>query len=182
MRIFGPSRIAIIGAGEFGKQAAHYILQNDRNSRHHEIVGWYDDTISKGEIIAGYPVLGKIDSATDDFNSGKFEHLFIAIGYNHPDFKESLINKHKGKIPLYNIISPEAYIDPTSVIEENIFIYPGYKFKTVKGLITNFHLPESTLIMLVSAFAGRDETLGMYNTAVKEGYRFFSFGDSTLLI
>ena len=57
MRIFGPSRIAIIGAGEFGKQAAHYILQNDRNSRHHEIVGWYDDTISKGEIIAGYPVL-----------------------------------------------------------------------------------------------------------------------------
>lgn len=125
MRIFGPSRIAIIGAGEFGKQAAHYILQNDRNSRHHEIVGWYDDTISKGEIIAGYPVLGKIDSATDDFNSGKFEHLFIAIGYNHPDFKESLINKHKGKIPLYNIISPEAYIDPTSVIEENIFIYPG---------------------------------------------------------
>ena len=64
----------------------------------------------------------------------------------------------------------------------DIFIYPGYKFKVVKGLITNFHLPESTLIMLVSAFLGREETLRMYNIAVEEKYRFFSFGDSTLLI
>lgn len=64
----------------------------------------------------------------------------------------------------------------------NIFIYPGYKFKVVKGLITNFHLPESTLIMLVSAFLGREETLEMYRVAVEEKYRFFSFGDATLLI
>lgn len=66
--------------------------------------------------------------------------------------------------------------------ETDIFIYPGYKFKMVDGLITNFHLPESTLIMLVSAFIGFDETMNMYNTAVKEKYRFFSFGDATLLI
>ena len=66
--------------------------------------------------------------------------------------------------------------------DTQIFIYPGYKFKVVKGLITNFHLPESTLIMLVSAFIGREETLRMYNLAVKEKYRFFSFGDATLLI
>lgn len=66
--------------------------------------------------------------------------------------------------------------------ETDIFIYPGYKFKMVDGLITNFHLPESTLIMLVSAFIGYDETMKMYNTAVKEKYRFFSFGDATLLI
>ncbi|MEG1645833.1 MAG: tRNA preQ1(34) S-adenosylmethionine ribosyltransferase-isomerase QueA [Clostridia bacterium] len=64
----------------------------------------------------------------------------------------------------------------------NIFIYPGYKFKVVKGLITNFHLPESTLIMLVSAFLTREETLRMYKMAVEEKYRFFSFGDATLLI
>lgn len=64
----------------------------------------------------------------------------------------------------------------------NIFIYPGYKFKVVDGIITNFHLPQSTLIMLVSAFIGIDNTLNMYNTAVKEKYRFFSFGDATLLI
>ena len=66
--------------------------------------------------------------------------------------------------------------------ETNIFIYPGYEFKIVDAVITNFHLPESTLIMLVSAFLGIDNTLNMYNTAVKEEYRFFSFGDATLLI
>lgn len=66
--------------------------------------------------------------------------------------------------------------------DTSIFIYPGYNFKVVDGVITNFHLPESTLIMLVSAFIGINETLNMYNIAVKEKYRFFSFGDATLLI
>ncbi len=66
--------------------------------------------------------------------------------------------------------------------ETDIFIYPGYKFKCVKGLITNFHLPESTLIMLVSAFVGREETLRVYREAVKEKYRFFSFGDSSFFM
>ena len=63
----------------------------------------------------------------------------------------------------------------------DIFIYPGYKFKIVDALITNFHLPESTLIMLVSAFAGQDLVMGAYETAVKEKYRFFSFGDAMFL-
>lgn len=66
--------------------------------------------------------------------------------------------------------------------DTDIFIYPPYKFKAVDALITNFHLPESTLIMLVSAFVGREKTLELYNTAVKEGYRFYSFGDATLLL
>lgn len=66
--------------------------------------------------------------------------------------------------------------------ETNIFIYPPYKFKTVDGLITNFHLPESTLIMLVSAFIGREKTLELYNIAVQEKYRFYSFGDATMLL
>ncbi len=66
--------------------------------------------------------------------------------------------------------------------ETSIFIYPPYKFKAVDALITNFHLPESTLIMLVSALIGREKTLELYNTAVKEQYRFFSFGDATLLL
>ena len=65
--------------------------------------------------------------------------------------------------------------------DTNIFIYPGYEFKIVDALITNFHLPESTLIMLVSAFMGRENALNMYETAVKEGYRFFSFGDATFI-
>ena len=66
--------------------------------------------------------------------------------------------------------------------DTGIFIYPGYQFKVIDGLITNFHLPESTLIMLVSAFLGYDKTMEMYELAVKEKYRFFSFGDATLLI
>lgn len=66
--------------------------------------------------------------------------------------------------------------------DTDIFIYPGYKFKTVKGLITNFHLPESTLIMLVSAFVSREKVLEIYKHAVDEKYRFFSFGDSTLIL
>ena len=63
-----------------------------------------------------------------------------------------------------------------------IFIYPGYKFKILDGLITNFHLPESTLIMLVSALAGREHVLAAYEEAVQERYRFFSFGDAMLII
>lgn len=66
--------------------------------------------------------------------------------------------------------------------ETDIFIYPGYKFKIMDGLITNFHLPESTLVMLVSAFAGKENVLSAYETAVKERYRFFSFGDAMLII
>lgn len=66
--------------------------------------------------------------------------------------------------------------------DTSIFIYPGYKFKVLDGLITNFHLPESTLVMLVSAFAGRENVLAAYEKAVEEKYRFFSFGDAMMII
>lgn len=76
----------------------------------------------------------------------------------------------------------ESATDEDGIIHEmaketDIFIYPGYKFKMIDALLTNFHLPESTLIMLVSAFSTRDNILNAYNIAVKEKYRFFSFGD-----
>jgi S-adenosylmethionine:tRNA ribosyltransferase-isomerase len=64
----------------------------------------------------------------------------------------------------------------------DIFIYPSYEFKVLDGLITNFHLPESTLIMLVSAFMGYDHTMNAYKIAVEEKYRFFSFGDCMLIV
>jgi S-adenosylmethionine:tRNA ribosyltransferase-isomerase len=70
-----------------------------------------------------------------------------------------------------------AFVGPT-----DIYILPGYPFKIVDVMITNFHLPKSTLIMLVSAFAGRDEILSTYETAIREGYRFYSFGDAMLII
>lgn len=64
----------------------------------------------------------------------------------------------------------------------DIFIYPGYRFKAMQGLITNFHLPESTLVMLVSAFAGKDHVMAAYEEAVKQRYRFFSFGDAMCIL
>ena len=81
----------------------------------------------------------------------------------------------------------ESLVNEDGTFEEKskwteIFIYPGYQFKAMNGLITNFHLPESTLVMLVSAFAGRENVLGAYEQAVKAKYRFFSFGDAMLLI
>ena len=63
----------------------------------------------------------------------------------------------------------------------NIFIYPGYRFKVLDALITNFHLPESTLVMLVSALAGREHILNAYQQAVERKYRFFSFGDAMFI-
>ncbi|MGN1299660.1 MAG: tRNA preQ1(34) S-adenosylmethionine ribosyltransferase-isomerase QueA [Candidatus Scatovivens sp.] len=81
----------------------------------------------------------------------------------------------------------EAVADKNGMVKEietdtEIFIYPGYKFKCIDGLITNFHLPQSTLIMLVSAFAGKDFIFKAYEEAVKNRYRFFSFGDAMLIM
>jgi S-adenosylmethionine:tRNA ribosyltransferase-isomerase len=66
--------------------------------------------------------------------------------------------------------------------EADIFIYPGYRFRVVDSLITNFHLPESTLLMLVAAFAGREFVLDAYREAVTRGFRFYSYGDAMLLV
>ena len=80
----------------------------------------------------------------------------------------------------------ESLVNEDGTFEEKskwteIFIYPGYQFKAMQGLITNFHLPESTLVMLVSAFAGRENVLSAYEQAVQERYRFFSFGDAMFI-
>lgn len=91
----------------------------------------------------------------------------IAVGTTSCRTLES-VSKEYGKV-----VPCEGWTD--------IFIYPGFEFKVLDGLITNFHLPESTLIMLVSAFAGYDEVMGIYKEAVKEKYRFFSFGDSMFI-
>ncbi|MDE6183865.1 MAG: tRNA preQ1(34) S-adenosylmethionine ribosyltransferase-isomerase QueA, partial [Lachnospiraceae bacterium] len=81
----------------------------------------------------------------------------------------------------------ESAADKNGMLREccgdtEIFIYPGYRFKVLDGLITNFHLPESTLVMLVSALAGRENVLGAYQEAIEERYRFFSFGDAMFII
>lgn len=82
---------------------------------------------------------------------------------------------------LESLVNEDGTFSPKSRWTD-IFIYPGYTFKAMDGLITNFHLPESTLVMLVSAFAGREHVLNAYAEAVKERYRFFSFGDAMFLL
>ena len=82
---------------------------------------------------------------------------------------------------LESVADDSGRVTPKSASTQ-IFIYPGYKFKAIDALITNFHLPESTLIMLVSALAGRDFTMRAYHEAVRERYRFFSFGDAMLIV
>ena len=92
----------------------------------------------------------------------------IAVGTTSCRVLESIADKDTGLVKPYEG-------------DTQIFIYPGYKFKCIDGLITNFHLPESTLIMLVSALAGKDYIMKAYNEAVKEKYRFFSFGDAMFI-
>ena len=92
----------------------------------------------------------------------------IAVGTTSCRTLEAVATEHDGKL-----VAADGYTD--------IFIYPGYKFKAVDHLVTNFHLPESTLMMLISAFATREMVMNAYQEAIKEEYRFFSFGDSMLL-
>lgn len=93
----------------------------------------------------------------------------ISVGTTSCRTLEAVATAHDGRV-----VPCDGWTD--------IFIYPGYEFKVLDGLITNFHLPESTLIMLVSAFAGYDNVMNAYHTAVNEEYRFFSFGDAMLII
>jgi S-adenosylmethionine:tRNA ribosyltransferase-isomerase len=124
----------------------------------------------------------------DDINDHKMHSEFYMIDKENAD----IINNARangGKIisvgttstrTLESIALDDGFI-PAKSGWTDIFIYPGYKFKAVDKLITNFHLPESTLIMLVSALAGREKVLNAYAEAVKERYRFFSFGDAMFI-
>ena len=104
----------------------------------------------------------------DKINKAKKEgHKVIAVGTTSCRVLETIADE-------------KGIVKPTEG-DTQIFIYPGYKFKCLDGLITNFHLPESTLIMLVSALAGREYIMKAYNEAVKEKYRFFSFGDAMFI-
>jgi S-adenosylmethionine:tRNA ribosyltransferase-isomerase len=93
----------------------------------------------------------------------------IAVGTTSVRTLESAAQVGRNAIP--------PYVGPTS-----LYILPGYEFKVVDAMITNFHLPKSTLLMLVSAFAGREKILETYETAIREGYRFYSFGDAMLIL
>ena len=125
-----------------------------------------EDNIQNHEMHSEYFEISQ--EVADKVNKAKREgHRVIAVGTTSCRVLESIADEN-GMV--------EATERDTS-----IFIYPGYKFKCIDALITNFHLPESTLIMLVSALAGKDFILKAYNEAVKEKYRFFSFGDAMFI-
>ena len=108
------------------------------------------------------------EEVANKLNKAKQEgRRIIAIGTTSTRTLEAIYQKYNKFVPTRE--------------STNIFIYPGYQFKAIDGLITNFHLPKSTLIMLVSAFANKDLILKAYNEAVKEKYRFFSFGDAMFI-
>ncbi len=120
------------------------------------------------------------------------QHTMHTEWYNVPEETADLINRtHQagGRVICVGTTSCrtiESAADENGIVhagsdDTSIFIYPGYHFKTMDGLITNFHLPESTLIMLVSAFAGREHVLKAYEEAVRGRYRFFSFGDAMFI-
>ena len=125
----------------------------DRIEDHHMHTEWYSVSQETAELIQKTKQSG---------------HRVIAVGTTSCRTLESMWQSH-GKI-----CACEG--------ETDIFMYPGFEFKVIDGLITNFHLPESTLIMLVSAFAGYEHTMQAYDVAVKEGYRFYSFGDAMLIL
>ena len=127
----------------------------------------------------------KADKVTD--------HLMHSEYYHVTNETAEIINSTKrsgGKVicvgttstrVVESIADENGFLAPASGYT-NIFIYPGYRFKCLDGLITNFHLPKSTLIMLVSALAGKEHVLAAYREAVQEQYRFFSFGDAMLIL
>ena len=125
------------------------------------------DNIEDHEMHSEYYELG--GEAAEKINAAKREgRRVIAVGTTSVRVLETLADEN-------------GFVAPARG-DTSIFIYPPYRFKCVDSLITNFHLPESTLIMLVSALVGREQTLELYKTAVKERYRFFSFGDSMFII
>ena len=127
-----------------------------------------EDTVEKHEMHSEHFYIKQED--VEKINKAKQEgRRVIAVGTTSCRVLESVADEKTGMV--------KQIEDDTE-----IFIYPGYKFKCIDGLITNFHLPQSTLLMLVSALAGKEYIMNAYNEAVKEKYRFFSFGDAMFII
>ena len=126
-----------------------------------------EDEVEKHEMHSEHFYIKQedCDKINETKQSGK---RVIAVGTTSCRVLETIANENTGMV------------EPTEG-DTQIFIYPGYKFKCIDGLITNFHLPQSTLLMLVSALAGKEYIMKAYNEAVEKRYRFFSFGDAMFI-
>lgn len=124
------------------------------------------EDVKKHQMHSEYYEISK--EVADKLNKAKKEHRkIISVGTTTTRVLETIMHKYNGFKP------EKGYTD--------IFIYPGFKFKAIDALITNFHLPKSTLVMLVSALAGKENILKAYEIAIQNNYRFFSFGDSMMI-
>ena len=112
-------RLAIIGSGAFAQQIINII---EDAVEPFEVVGYFDDFVRKGEFVCGYPVLGAIEDLFELYHSNVYDCIFLAIGYKHFSFKETIYNMIKGKIPLANIISKTAFVHPTARIGEGVLL------------------------------------------------------------
>lgn len=181
-RLEDPSRYQTVYAREKGSAAAptaglHFTP---------ELLNKIKD---KGVIIA--PVMLHVGLGT--FRPVKAEnineHHMHSEHFRVPEESAKLINNRKGRLVAVGTTSCrviESAADDNGIVhpitdDTSIFIYPGYKFKATDALITNFHLPESTLLMLVSAFSSKEIMMNSYKEAIKQGYRFFSFGDAMFI-
>lgn len=112
-------KLAIIGSGDFAQQIINII---EDTVEPFEVVGYFDDFTTKGQLVNGYPILGNIKDLFQLYDKNVYDCIFIAIGYKHFSFKESVFNMVKGKIPLANIISKSAFVHPTAHIGEGVLL------------------------------------------------------------
>ena len=145
---------------------------------------WYDSE----NFIHFHSVFGSVDLiSTDKWDSGFLSGTVDEKVVTNIKAKAKAAGKRVISVGTTSTRTLESAADENGMLRAcsgwtEIFIYPGYQFKAMDGLITNFHLPESTLIMLVSAFMGYENTMNAYKIAVEERYRFFSFGDSMCIL
>lgn len=114
-------KLAIIGSGDLGQQIAYYAAENEQ----FEVVCFFDDFKTKGDLINQIPVLGEIDAVFSIFEQGVFDELLIGIGYKHMALRSELFSQFENRIPFARLIHPSCFVDRSSDIEQGVVIYPG---------------------------------------------------------
>ena len=152
-------KLALIGSQDFAQQ----VIEHSNKTGLYEIIGYYDDFEQKNSLVNGYPILGKVDDITEDYNEGIFERAFICMGYKHFDVKEKFYNKIKGIVPLATMIEPGADIAESATIGEGCLI-------TKESVIHEHCVIEDDVVMLGGLLA-HDNHIGKH-TYIAGGVHF----------
>ena len=166
-----------VGIGTFRPVKVENVEEHHMHSEHYYIKQEDAEKINSAKAETS---IINVDSGKWKFVINPSKHLNLYPGYINICVSPSVGFTIPSSSAIVSNTLQDGMVKPTEG-DTQIFIYPGYKFKCLDGLITNFHLPESTLIMLVSALAGKEYIMKAYNEAVKERYRFFSFGDAMFI-